>query len=139
MQTKLLMTLFFLSTTISAKEVCSTGKIKYTYKQKEKIEVVDMCEDINGLGEFVYSPDCKGLECKVLKDPFKRPVNLKKYSSSIGSPGFKVCRELKGSPQIIKYQFKSKAWKQDSRCIFNKKSFVSNAILMKIWKDYILY
>ena len=138
MLTKLTIALLLTFSTFAG-EICSSGKIKYTFKQKEKIESVQLCESSDKYGEMIYSKNCKGLKCKILKEPFKRPVNLKKYAQAIGSPGFKVCRELKGSPQIIKYQINKSEWKQDSRCIFNKSTFVSINVLMEIWKDFILY
>lgn len=139
MQIKLFIIILLFSPFVSGEEICGVGKIKYILKQKEVIKTVSMCENIKKFGEYIYSINCRALDCRFVKDPYKKPISLKKYARSVGSPGFKVCRELKGSPQIIQYQLNSKEWKQDARCIFGKSSFVSNHILMSIWKDYILY
>ncbi|WP_127717392.1 hypothetical protein [Halobacteriovorax sp. HLS] len=139
MQIKFGLIVAILISSSQAKETCSAGKIKFINNQKEKIEKLTFCTDSDKYGEFIYSKDCQGLSCNFLKDPYKRPANLSKYAKSVGSPGFKLCRELKGSPQIIQYQVNSDEWKQDSRCFFGKSSFVSINVLMTIWKDFIVY
>ncbi|ATH08327.1 hypothetical protein BIY24_10320 [Halobacteriovorax marinus] len=132
--------LFFLSLILIsssfAEEVCKDGQIKYTEHQKEVIKNVKICKDSEG---SIYSTNCSKLKCNFLKEPFKRPLDFRKYAGTMGSPGFKACRELKGSPQIIKYKFNGeKYWLDDARCIVDKKTFVSNAIILEVWKSYIL-
>ena len=48
----------------------------------------------------------------------------------IGSPGFKICNQIKGSPQIIEI-WNSKEWLSSDRCIFLDGSFIDNGSLMK--------
>ncbi|MCP4915233.1 MAG: hypothetical protein GY909_19085 [Oligoflexia bacterium] len=129
--------LVFLSTNILAEEKCSEGMIEYIYKKKKVKKKLNFCFDKDKRDKYIYSTNCKGLKCKPLLIPEKRPVNISHYKSSIGSPGFKVCRELGGSPQIIKYKF-DKKWNQSSRCIFNDSTFASNNLLLKLWKGLII-
>lgn len=121
-----------------AKEICSTGEISYIFKQKKVIQNLEFCFDKDKRDNYIYSKNCMGLSCKEVQNPHEKPLILSKYKHSIGSPGFKVCRELGGSPQIINFKIKNESH-QGSRCIFNDTTFVSNNLLMKIWKDYILY
>ncbi len=134
----LFLSLLFISSAL-AEEVCKDGQIKYVEKQKEIIKNVKFCKNKNVEQANIYSVNCSKKECSFLKEPFKRPVDLRRYASTMGSAGFKVCRELKGSPQIVQYKFNSdKYWDDDSRCIVDKNTFVSNSILLDIWKDFIL-
>lgn len=132
---------FLLLTQAFAEESCGPGKIKYTNKGKEVVKALSFCVQVEKRGILLTSITCKGGQCKELKDPHKRPVNLGKYPDTIGSPGFKVCRELGGSPQIIEYQYPDKfkdQWKQSSRCLFREDTFASNNFLMKLWKPFII-
>lgn len=138
MRTSLLIFLLAIfSVGLMAKEKCSEGTIQYIYKKKKIEKKLSFCFDEDKRDKYIYSKNCKGLKCKQLLIPEKRPVNIKQYKSSIGSPGFKVCRELGGSPQIIKYSF-GKKWNQSSRCIFDDSTFASNNLLLKLWKGLII-
>tara|TARA_R110002072_G_scaffold534_7_gene4219 strand:+ start:115086 stop:115481 length:396 start_codon:yes stop_codon:yes gene_type:complete len=122
-----------------ALEECNVGTIEFTNKQKKIQKKMSFCFDQDKRDKYIYSKNCKGLKCKPLLLPEKRPVDISKYKFSVGSPGFKVCRELKGSPQIIKYQLgKDKKWNQSARCIFDDETFVSTNLLFKIWKGLII-
>ncbi|PIK16127.1 hypothetical protein [Halobacteriovorax sp. JY17] len=137
MLNKVILLSLFLGKPVYAKEVCGVGQIKYIKNQKEIVQNLKFCKESEG--GSIYSQNCSERKCHFLKEPFKRPVDLRKYASTMGSPGFKVCRELKGSPQIIKYKFNDqKFWDDDARCIVDEKTFVSNSILLEMWKDYIL-
>lgn len=141
MQSKVLFFILFsiLFTNLNAfsKERCGLGVIKFTYKTKVKIEKEVFCYDEDKNNKFIYSRNCKSLKCKELATPAARPIDLSVYPHSIGSPGFKVCRELGGSPQIIEFKFNSSGWHQSSRCIFSNDTYISNDLLIKLWKPYI--
>ena len=139
MKINLILSFLIISSIALAEESCKKGKIKYTYKKELKEIEMQYCTDEDSRDKFIYSKNCKGLSCEQVKDPAKRPINLGKYPSAVGSPGFKVCRELGGSPQIIEYKINGKDyWEQSSRCIFNEETFVSNNLLIKLWKPYLL-
>lgn len=121
-----------------AKESCTKGSIRYIHNKKIKKENIVFCIDQDKRDKFIYSKNCKGLMCDQVKEPWRKGIDLGKYPSSVGSPGFKVCRELGGSPQIIEFQINDGEWNQSSRCMFNNKTFVSNNLLIKLWKPYIL-
>lgn len=127
----------FLSVALSAEEHCEKIKIKYIENQDEKMTQVEACLDKDERDRYIYSKSCQGLKCRVLSKPEARPVSLKDYKSSIGSPGFKVCRELKGSPQIFSYKYLGKWYKTD-RCLFENGSFASTNLIFKLWDGFIL-
>ena len=141
MQNKLLIFFasFSLAFSVHSIEQCGKGVIKFTYKNQEKQIDEVFCYDEDRFDQYIYSKDCSSLACKELVNPAARPISLRSYPSTVGSPGFKICRELGGSPQIIEFQFKSTDWHQSSRCIFSNNTFVSNNLLIKLWKPYILY
>lgn len=138
MLTKILV-LFFIPLVSFASEICKVGEIKYVHNKNDIIQKMEFCVDTTDNGKFVFSKNCSGSACKALSDPSSKPIDLRKYKSSIGSPGFKVCRELGGQPQLYFYRFDSKEeWQDDSRCIFSEKEFVSNALLFNMWQPYII-
>jgi len=124
------------SSSVSAEE-CGRGNISYYLNNKKISTDEKFCFDQDERSKYIYSQDCTGLKCKILKNPEERPVSLLGYKSSIGSPGFKVCRELGGTPQIVEYKLKEHQGKID-RCIFSEKTFVSNDLLMKLWKGFVI-
>lgn len=135
---KTILTTLLLSSIGLAGENCTKGSIKYTHNKESKQENIVFCFDEDKRDKFIYSKNCKGLKCDQVKEPWRKGIDLGKYPSSVGSPGFKVCRELGGSPQIIEFQINDEEWNQSSRCIFNDDTFVSNNLLIKLWKPYIL-
>ncbi|EQC47592.1 hypothetical protein [Bacteriovorax sp. Seq25_V] len=118
-------------------EICGKGEITYFDTGKKISNSLSFCFDKDERSEFIYSKDCSKLKCKVLQNPKDRPVALMRYKSSIGSPGFKVCRELGGTPQIVEFSLKQNTGKL-GRCIFTNQTFVSNDLLMKLWKGFII-
>ena len=47
----------------------------------------------------------------------------------MGKPGFKLCRELRGEPQIVKFYAEKKFYKLD-RCLFSDGSFADTGFLL---------
>jgi len=117
---------------------CEDMKIKIIYDRKTKINKEKMCRFIESDKTMYFmSESCLFYACDVLK---KKKVKLviPDYYSSIGSPGFKLCRDLGGLPQIYEYQEKqNKNWESTERCIFNDKDFVEISFLTYEWKNYI--
>lgn len=139
MQTKVLLILLFSLPAYSA-EKCEQGEVRYIHNKKSISQKLKFCVEETNRGSFVLSDSCSGKACKLLENPAARPVDLTSYKGTVGSPGFKVCRELGGQPQIFEYKFNSaEDWTKDSRCIFSEKDFVSNDVLLTLWKDYMLY
>lgn len=133
MHSKIIFLLIVSSFQVGAEEVCKNGEIRYMHNQKYVSNVQRFCMEKNK----VYSLGCKGNKCDFLQSPEKRPVDISQSNSTLGSPGFKVCRALGGQPQIFEYRFSDqKDWTEDSRCIFGKDEFVSNDMILGLWKDY---
>lgn len=128
---------FLLCFPLMGNETCTNVETKHVEGQDEKSSRTEACVRKDERDIYIYSKNCKGLECKVLKEPATKPVSLRGYKRSIGSPGFKVCRELEGSPQIFSYKYSGKWYKTD-RCIFEDGSFASTNLLLKLWDGYIL-
>lgn len=133
MQSKIIFLLMLTSFRIDAAEVCKSGEIRYMHNKKYVSNVQSFCHE----GNQIYSLSCKGKNCDFLQAPEKRPVDISSTNPTVGSPGFKVCRALGGQPQIFEYRFSDqKDWTEDSRCIFGKDEFVSNDMILGLWKDY---
>jgi hypothetical protein len=122
---------------VSASETCGPSQIEYIEDQKKVAVYTELCVSKDERGQLFYSKNCAQMNCSILKKESLKFISLEEYEPSIGSPGFKVCRELGGLPQIIDYNFKDQ-WHQGSRCIFDKDTFVSNDLLIKLWKDFII-
>lgn len=66
----------------------------------------------------------------------KSGANLGTFIRDVGSPGFNICHELKGSPQIYDIKVQGQ-WEQFERCYWkNSKEFVDISDLIEIYKAF---
>ena len=128
----------FLVFSIEASEKsCEKYNIKIIFDKKPIVSSEEMCSFIDEDNSLYYmSKSCLFYGCEVLKKKKTRLV-ISNYLGKIGSPGFKLCNELGGVPQIFEFQKKSKAWQNTERCLFNKRDYVEISFLTKEWKAFI--
>lgn len=129
--------LFLLSTTTlwaSCDEV--ETKIIFDKKAVYKKEVICIQKTSDNM-IFYVSKSCLDHQCEILKRKKKKLV-LKDYHHNIGSPGFKLCEELGGVPQIFEFAKDKKIglWQSTERCFFNN-DFVEISLLTREWKSSI--
>jgi hypothetical protein len=113
------------------------GKLRYRDEKKEKSARAAYCRIAVDSSDRRYwvSEACRALDCKPLAEP-RMPVRLPKESSQIGTPGFKLCLLLKGTPQLVEYF--DGTWKENDRCIFSETEFVETSLLVMLWRDLLL-
>jgi hypothetical protein len=105
------------------------GRVKYILDKNEIIESADYCiQEITG---HIISKSCYGekSKCQALAASGVH-IERGRLTSEFGTPVFKVCRIVGGSPQIFSY-FKSGKWIEISRCLFPDKSFIDNDFLYR--------
>lgn len=90
-----------------------------------KEEKVQAC--INNNGTALYSANCQKAAC-LEKYKNRHLPRLKGYSSTLGSPTFRLCRDLGGRPQVIDFKFGSQ-WHPLDRCLLDDKTFVDSGTL----------
>jgi hypothetical protein len=129
---------FFLSIQ-NAFAVCKNAETRIIYQAKPELSNEVLCEHSVGKLLFYVSKSCEensSPECEILKRP-KKNIVIKNYRSNFGSPGFKLCSELGGVPQIFDFKFNQKdQWKTSERCFFEK-DFVEVSLLTNEWKKFI--
>ena len=102
--------------------------------------IISQFRDGNELKEnshFCYNQDktrltsygCQKNQCV----PTTGPIKMNDLFSSIGTPGFKLCRQLGGRPEIIEFFVDSKGYKLD-RCWF-KNEFINTGLLFRYLKS----
>jgi hypothetical protein len=125
-----------MSSTIHANE-CFNTKTKIIFDGKPELEKITLCQKKtpdNML--FLTSKSCLNDQCEILKRP-KKNLIIKNYVSNIGSPGFKLCEELGGVPQIFDFLDPANKWLSSERCFFGKSDFVEISLLTREWKIFI--
>ena len=105
----------------------------HIYNKKEVIEKQTMCQVINGHYTYFTSPDCKEKKCKLFSSTKESFKDFKAFSQ-IGSPGFRLCRQLGGVGQIITVT-KGKNKIETERCL-DGKSFVEISFLIEHYKKF---
>ncbi len=104
--------------------------------QDGKISVVEFGNETTSDSQYCYnsdktaliSKDCAGGSCPAVQ--LKKIYSASELLSPSGKPGFKLCRELGGSPQIISFLASGKFYKLD-RCVFKEGSFVDTDTLLQ--------
>jgi len=131
--------LWFLTPTLSQaiETICTYGKTKYIYIGKPIIKKEPYCltypEDQKKAS--LISLNCKNKTCEALKEP-SQIISKQKLYSEIGSPGFHLCRTLKGKPQLLDY-WHGNQWHSTSRCQFSDDSFIEIDYLYHLWSKSI--
>ncbi|QDK47387.1 hypothetical protein DOM22_05930 [Bdellovibrio sp. ZAP7] len=76
---------------------------------------------------ILTSTSCQKLDCKTA---FKfKFIDKNKVLNTTSNPGFNICRELKGTPQIVEFKV-GQDWHRLDRCTFKDGNFVSTSELM---------
>jgi hypothetical protein len=121
----------------STQAECFPVQTKIILGGKTEIEKSTLCKKkMDDEMLFYVSESCdKGL-CEILKRP-KKNISVKNYKDNIGSPGFKLCEELGGIPQIFEFKTQAGTWESTERCFFDKADFVEISLLTREWKQYV--
>ncbi|MBP9681304.1 MAG: hypothetical protein KBD76_07860 [Bacteriovorax sp.] len=131
------LTLFFWSSTLCASD-CTPARIKMINFQKEVItqEVICFLPPASNRNTYIVSESCVEKKCEILKRE-KKPIIINHYMKNFGSPGFKLCDALGGSPQIFEFQVNTDKYLSTERCLFGENDFVEIALLSHEWKHLI--
>lgn len=105
--------------------ICISGRISQVEFGKTKEESADYC--FNGEKTVLLSKNCQQKKCSAFED--KRRFEIGELLSEFGKPGFRLCRELGGQPEIIEFIVESTPYKLD-RCIFKDRSFSDSDFLL---------
>ncbi len=118
--------------------VCKKASIRYIFDKKPVYEKTELCQKKTPDNMLFYlSASCVDDKCDILKK-HKSELVIKDYRSKMGSPGFKLCEELGGVPQIFEFAFSDKGlWQSAERCLFGKSDFVEISYLSREWKSFI--
>ena len=128
--------LFLIQNTLAYEASCVNGKIKWFKMGKEKYEKRSYCLFSYQDQSFFISKSCYQEPC-LAKQEIKKPIFVKDYYSEYGTPVFKLCKALLGTPHIMSYQWKGE-WIASNRCVFKDSSYVQGAYLLIRWKEYII-
>jgi hypothetical protein len=104
---------------------CVSGKISQIEFGKLKEESSNYC--FNGDKTVLLSKNCQQKKCRAFED--KRKFKISLLVSQIGKPGFKLCRELGGQPEIVNFFVQNRSYKLD-RCLFKDGSFADSDFLL---------
>ena len=135
---KMLLIIINLVSFSAAADVCKKASIRYIFDKKPVYEKAELCQKKTPDNMLFYlSASCANDKCDILKK-YKSELVIKDYRSNIGSPGFKLCQELGGVPQIFEFSFSTDGlWQSAERCLFGKIDFVEISYLTREWKPYI--
>ena len=116
---------------------CNDYQVKIIFDRKAVITKEILCSQKSTDNMIFYvSKNCFDKKCEILKRK-KIELIIKDYTSNLGSPGFRLCSELGGIPQIFEFTSTlANLWQSTERCLFEK-DFVEISLLTKEWKNYI--
>lgn len=103
-----------------------------------KIEQISFGKTITETSSYCYNPSKTNLlSLHCYKTHCEQKLSDKKYKidellSTIGNPGFNLCRKLNGNPEIITFFVAKTAYKLD-RCIFSKENYVDTDYLLSLY------
>lgn len=129
--------LLSLFSTMLRAEDCFETTTEIIFDRKTEVEKITLCQKKTADHMLFYlSSSCLKDQCEILKRPKKKLI-IKNYTGPRGSPGFKLCEELGGLPQIFEFQDPQKKWQSTERCFFGKNDFVEISLLTREWKSFI--
>lgn len=105
---------------------CEKGVLRETTDGKTTEVKASYC--FNEDKTVLTSASCKKLDCAVAFNR-KKNLDLSKVQNETSNPGFNICRELEGKPQIVEFKVGSD-WHRLDRCTFKDGSFVSTSELV---------
>lgn len=105
---------------------CETGLLRETTDGKTSEFKATYC--FNEDKTILTSKTCKKLDCNTA---FKKTkfIDKTKVQSTTSNPGFNICRELNGTPQIVEFKV-GQDWYRLDRCTFKDGNFVSTSELV---------
>jgi hypothetical protein len=129
---KILFLSFFLVSSMTYALDCQKSKIQYITFGIKSVENSYFCT--NQYKDLIISNNCKNKKCYAYKASHLK-YRVSSLSSEVGKPGFKLCRKLKGKPQIIRFLVLKKWYKLD-RCIFSTdNSYIDSGSLLKFYLE----
>ncbi|WP_413294786.1 hypothetical protein ACLSU7_06705 [Bdellovibrio sp. HCB185ZH] len=124
----MLSSLFAMAFTLSFAQTpltCEQGQLRETTDGKTTEIKAFYC--YNEDKTILTSKSCQKLDCKTaFKAKF---IDKSKVTNTTSNPGFNICRELKGTPQIVEFKA-GQDWHRLDRCTFKDGSFVSTSELV---------
>ncbi|WP_413586805.1 hypothetical protein [Bdellovibrio sp. HCB274] len=106
--------------------VCEKGYLRETTNGKTTEIAATYC--YNQDNNILTSPSCKNLDCPAAFDKNKK-IEKSKVMNQTSNPGFNICREIDGKPQVVEFKV-GKNWHRLDRCTFKDGSFVSTSELV---------
>lgn len=109
------------------------SKTQIIFKGQKESSLEEICFIKKNSIIFIVSKSCENMKCDLLKNKIK-DIKIPENNSNIGSPGFKICYEIGGVPQIFEYTKKNLTHESTDRCFYGKNDFVENSLLIDIWR-----
>ena len=110
-------------------EKCVDGKIRVVTFSETKVYREKICYSDNVVN--FHSASCKKQKCSAFK--VQKRYYIGEFIGAIGTPGFKLCREMGGAPEIVEV-FAEGLWHSTDRCIF-RDGFVDTDTLLDFYID----
>lgn len=113
--------------------ICMKGTLRWMDWGKATTQDIAYC--FNNDRNLLISKNCMKKKCEVYK-ALENVAGVKmEIFNPVGNPGFNLCNEIGGFPQIIEF-YDSVEWYKLNRCYFSKdKSFVDTSYLIKEWTE----
>ncbi len=129
---KVFISLFlFMSTAAFAADYrCVEGEIRQTVQGIENVRKSSYCYAMD-MSEIV-SKNCRKQNCSAYR--VGKRYYAKELLSRNGTPGFRLCRELGGEPEILSFLAED-TFHETDRCAFPDGAFVSTDSLMDFYLD----
>lgn len=131
MQNRILTTVFMIGLSGSLSAKCFTAKSSIIENQKRIESKEEICEYQYKNLKFYVSKRCSDKQNECLGLLREETVEVKNAYSEIGSPGFKLCYAVKGSPQIFEFE-KDHSMEESDRCLLGNDLWVEIPLLMKL-------
>ncbi len=128
---KVFLLMVFSLFSLSAHTECFQSNTKIIKNQKSIENKETICEYEYKKLKFYVSKNCKDKynQCHALMR--EEDIKVKNAFSEIGSPGFKLCYALNGSPQIFTFT-KGDEQEETDRCILANGIWIEIPLLMKV-------
>jgi hypothetical protein len=109
----------------AADMLCIRGELKLIQDPKSMEKNVEYCYDTSRT--ILVSKSCLQFNCSAFA--FQGKYSFREISSSVGNPGFALCRRLHGRPELLQFFADNRFYSLD-RCVFNKTDFVDTGLLL---------
>ena len=109
---------------------CVSGRFSWLEHSVEQIKKANYCYS-EDKAEIV-SKNCRDQSCSAYK--VGKRFYPEELLSPIGTPGFRLCRELGAEPEIVSFEVDKEFYETD-RCTFPNGAFVSTDLLLDFYLD----